>query len=52
MRIQHGLTQREMAKVACVGVRTYQRYESGKRAVPKAIIELVTLRLKTGAANE
>lgn len=47
MRIALRLTQAEVAKMACIGLRTYNRYESKKRETPRPILELLTLKLES-----
>ena len=47
MRIALRLTQAEVAKMACIGLRTYNRYESKKRETPRSILELLTLKLES-----
>lgn len=44
-RIKLGLSQRQMAELACVAHRTYARYESGQRAMPQAVVELLKIKL-------
>lgn len=46
LRLEVGLTQREMAYLVCTTERTIQRWESGNYKIPPMAWELIKLKLE------
>lgn len=46
LRTQHGLTQKQLAELIGVTVRTVERWEAGDRAPSPQVLELLQIKLK------
>lgn len=45
LRLRHGLTQDKAAEIVRINKRSWARYESGQKKVPKGLVELFCLKL-------